>query len=230
MKSFWTNFIYTPIFKLFLGIVSISPLGSVGFSIITITIAIKAVLLPLSLRSSKNTVLLQKIQPKIDAVKINFKDQKQQAVETMRIYKEEGVHPMSGCLPTLIQIPILIALYRVLDAFFKGNVPNNLIVPNNITNMFLGIDLSQKSLVLAVLVGVAQFFMAKFMPKQNSTGEDVQSQMARSMQAQMKWTLPIMMGFLAYATNGAISLYLLISILLSIVQEFSVRKYYAKKA
>lgn len=230
MKAFWTNFIYTPIFKLFLLIASIAPLGSVGVSIIVITLAIKIALLPLSLRSSKNTLLLQKIQPKIDAIKIKYKDQKEQATETMRIYKEEGVHPMSGCLPTLIQIPILIALYRVLDGFFKGNVPNNLFVPSGLTNTFLGLDLSQKSIILAVLVGAAQFLMARFTPKQNTSGTDMQSQMAKSMQTQMKWTLPVMMGFLAYATNGAISLYLLISIVLSIVQEFLVRRYYAKRS
>lgn len=230
MKTFWTNFIYTPIFKLFLLLAAFVPNGSIGFSIIIITILIKAALLPLSIRSSKNAVLLRKIQPKIDAVKINFKDQKAQAVEIMRIYKEEGVHPMSGCLPTLIQIPVLIALYRVLDQFFKGVVPQGLSMPESINHVFLGIDLSEKSIILAVLVGVAQYFMARFTPSQSTTGEDMQAQMAKSMQFQMKYTLPVMMAFLAYATNGALSLYLLISVGLSILQEFLVRRHYEKRA
>lgn len=229
MKTIWTNLIYTPIFKVFLFLASIFPGGSVGFAIIAITVAVKIALLPLSIRASKNAILLRKIQPKIDAVKIKFKDQKAQAVEIMRVYKEEGVHPMSGCLPTLIQIPVLIALYRVMEQFFKGQAPQGLFIPEYLNTMFFGLDLSGKSIILAILVGLAQFFMAKIMPTQNATGEDFQAQMARSMQMQMKYVLPVMMAFLAYATNGALSLYLLISISLSIVQEILVKKYYANK-
>ena len=102
MKAFWSNIIYKPILGLFIFILGFIPGGSLGLAIILITILIKIILLPLSLKSSKNAVLMRQIQPKIDAVKIKFKDKQQQAVELMRVYKEEGVHPMSGCLPLII--------------------------------------------------------------------------------------------------------------------------------
>src|SRR3989338_497532 len=231
MKAFWSNIIYKPILGLFIFILGFIPGGSLGLAIILITILIKIILLPLSLKSSKNAVLMRQIQPKIDAVKIKFKDKQQQAVELMRVYKEEGVHPMSGCLPLIIQIPILIALYQVLSASFSGVVaPYGLILPTNINHFFMGTDLLAKSIPLAILVGAAQYFMAKITMNQAPTvGDDMQAQLARSMQTQMKYVLPIAMVFLAYATNGALSLYILISTLLAILQEVLVKKYYAKK-
>lgn len=231
MKAFWKNLIYKPILSLFIIILGIVPGGSLGLAIILITILVKAVLLPLSLKSSKNAVLMRRIQPKIDALKIKFTDKNTQAIELMALYKKEGVHPMSGCLPLLIQIPILIALYQVLSVSFVGGaIPFGLTAPEHINSMFLGIDLLAKSIPLAILVGVAQYFMAHITSNQiSTTGDDMQAQLARSMQMQMKYVLPIMMVFLAYATNGALSLYLLISTLLAILQEVLVRRYYASR-
>ena len=94
----------------------------------------------------------------------------------------------------------------------------------------MGTDLLAKSIPLAILVGAAQYFMAKITMNQAPTvGDDMQAQLARSMQTQMKYVLPVAMVFLAYATNGALSLYILISTLLAILQEVLVKKYYAKK-
>jgi YidC/Oxa1 family membrane protein insertase len=231
MKAFWKNLIYKPILSLFIIILGIVPGGSLGLAIILITILVKIVLLPLSLKSSKNAVLMKRIQPKIDALKIKFTDKNIQAKELMALYKQEGVHPMSGCLPLLIQIPILIALYQVLGvSFVDGAIPFGLTAPQNINSIFIGIDLLSKSIPLAILVGAAQYFMAHITNNQMSTtGDDMQAQLARSMQVQMKYVLPVMMVFLAYATNGALSLYLLISTLLAILQEVLVRRYYATR-
>lgn len=232
MKALWTNFIYKPILWFFIALLGFIPGGSLGLAIIVITLIFKLVLLPLSIKSSKNAVLMRKIQPKIDAVKIKYTDKTIQATELMKVYKQEGVHPMSGCLPLLIQIPFLIALYQVLGvSFTEGAVPFGLVAPTNINNIFLGIDLLSKSIILALLVGVAQYFMAVISASNtNTTGDDMQAQLARSMQVQMKWVLPIAMVFLAYATNGALSLYILVSTLLAIAQEVLVRRYYAKRA
>lgn len=221
MKTFWSKIIYKPILNLFVLILGFVPGGSLGLAIILITVLFKIVLLPLSLKSSKSAILMRKIQPKIDAIKIKYTDKNIQAKELMNLYKTEGVHPMSGCLPLIIQIPILIALYQVL----------NISAAASANQMFLGIDLLGKSIILALLAGVAQYFMASLTASNQAapTGDDMQAQLARSMQTQMKYVLPVMMVFLSYATNGALSLYILVSTLLAILQEVLVKKYYAKR-
>lgn len=221
MKAFWSKIIYKPILSLFVLILGFVPDGSLGLAIILITVLFKIALLPLSLKSSKSAILMRKLQPKVDAIKIKYTDKNIQAKELMNLYKIEGVHPMSGCLPLIIQIPILIALYQVLSSSAS----------TSISHMFLGIDLLGKSIILALLTGVAQYFMATITASNQATptGDDMQAQLARSMQTQMKYVLPVMMVFLAYATNGALSLYILVSTLLAILQEVLVKKYYAKR-
>lgn len=232
MKALWKNFIYKPILGLFVVLLNFIPGGSLGIAIIILTAIVKVLLLPLSLKASKNAILMRKLQPKIDAVKIKYTDRNTQALELMKVYKEAGVHPMSGFVSLLIQIPILIALYQVLGASFANTVmPFGLTTPININSMFIGIDLMSKSMVLAILTGAAQYFMARITTANQpaSTSDDMQAQLARSMQVQMKYVLPVMMVFLSYATNGALSLYILVSTLLAILQEVLIKRYYANR-
>ncbi len=86
-----------------------------GLSIILFTILTKVILFPLSLKQQKSMVKMQQVQPKLKEIQEKYKsDQQRQSEETMKLYKEYGVNPMGGCLPLLIQLPILLALYRVM--------------------------------------------------------------------------------------------------------------------
>lgn len=86
-----------------------------GVSIILFTILTKVILFPLSLKQQKSMVKMQQVQPKLKEIQEKYKsDQQRQSEETMKLYKEYGVNPMGGCLPLLIQLPILLALYRVM--------------------------------------------------------------------------------------------------------------------
>ena len=86
-----------------------------GLSIILFTILTKVILFPLSLKQQKSMVKMQQVQPKLKEIQEKYKsDQQRQSEETMKLYKEHGVNPMGGCLPLLIQLPILFALYRVM--------------------------------------------------------------------------------------------------------------------
>lgn len=86
-----------------------------GLSIILFTILTKVILFPLSLKQQKSMVKMQQVQPKLKEIQEKYKsDQQRQSEETMKLYKEHGVNPMGGCLPLLIQLPILLALYRVM--------------------------------------------------------------------------------------------------------------------
>jgi YidC/Oxa1 family membrane protein insertase len=90
-------------------------LGSLGFAIMVFTVMLKLITLPLSLKSNHSMARMKKLQPEMNRIKERFADDKmRQQQETMELFKREKVNPMSGCAPTLIQIPIFFALYKVL--------------------------------------------------------------------------------------------------------------------
>ena len=132
----------------------------------------------------------------------------------------------------LIQIPFIFALYYV---FFKGlNFDGSLLysfikTPEKINTIFLGlIDISQKSLVLAVLAGVSQFFQAHYMPKppaqDGSKPGSFQESFAKSMQVQMKYVFPFVVTFIAYSISGAVALYWIVSNMFTIGQQIYFNK------
>ncbi len=87
-----------------------------GIAIILLTLLIKIILLPLTLKQQKSMTKMQRIQPKLQEITEKYKyDKERQSTETMKLYKEYGVNPMGGCLPILIQFPILIAFYQVIQ-------------------------------------------------------------------------------------------------------------------
>ena len=89
--------------------------GNFGVSIIILTLLIRIVLLPLGIKQIKSMGAMQAIQPKIKEIQKKYKGNKQKAQEeTMKLYKEAGVNPLGGCLPLLLQFPILIAMYAVI--------------------------------------------------------------------------------------------------------------------
>ena len=91
--------------------------GNYGLSIIILTILIKLVLLPLGIKQIKSMQAMQAIQPKVKEIQKKYKGNKQRVQEeTMKLYKDAGVNPLGGCLPLLLQFPILIAMYAVIRA------------------------------------------------------------------------------------------------------------------
>ena len=92
-----------------------SLVNNYGFTIILFTLAIKIVLLPLNIKQQKSMKKMQALQPKISKIQEKYaNDKEKQSQETMKLYQETGVNPMGGCLPTLLQFPILIALYNII--------------------------------------------------------------------------------------------------------------------
>ncbi|MDO8639176.1 MAG: YidC/Oxa1 family membrane protein insertase [Candidatus Daviesbacteria bacterium] len=118
-------FFYVPILNLLvlilLGLNMIHIPGSFGFSIIILTILIRILIWPLMSSQLKSAKKMQELKPHLDSLKIKHKgDKKAFAAAQMDLYKEHGVNPAGGCLPVLVQFPILIALYQTIFAFFSG--------------------------------------------------------------------------------------------------------------
>jgi YidC/Oxa1 family membrane protein insertase len=95
--------------------------GALGFAIIILTFLIRMLIWPLMASSMKSMKKMAELKPKIEELKVRHKDDKSAlAAAQMALYKEHGINPAGGCLPTLIQIPPLIAIYQVIYAFFEG--------------------------------------------------------------------------------------------------------------
>ncbi|MDO8619885.1 MAG: YidC/Oxa1 family membrane protein insertase [bacterium] len=223
---------YVPLYNGLIFLIGVLPGHSVGIAVILFTCLIKLILSPLSHKAAKFQLEMKMHEGELNRIKEQFKNDKQaQGKAVLDFYREKNINPFAGILPLFIQIPIIIALYYV---FYGGGLPvidTALLysfVPVPVPDMHIfGINILQKSLLLAILAGVAQFLQAHFAmppapPKTDtpSLGNDL----ARGMHMQMKYFLPIFMGFIAYAVNGAVALYFITSSLFTIAQELVVRR------
>jgi len=227
MSHLFQIILYQPIFNFFVGLYNVIP--DIGVVILVITVLIKLILYPLTNLSIKAQKSLTELQPKLEDLKKQHKDNQQVlAQETMKLYKEHKVNPFGSCLPILIQLPIFIALYWVMRDGLASNSFNLLYPfvsnPGHINTVTLGIfDLSQKNLILAVLAGAAQFWQAKSMtrkqpPKNAGEGAKDESMMAM-MNKQMLYMMPVMTVIISMQLPAGLALYWFLSTLLTGLQE-----------
>jgi YidC/Oxa1 family membrane protein insertase len=214
-------------------LVGIMPGGNIGWAVIVLTILVKLLLFPLSQRGVETQAKMREIEPEIRKIKERHKDnQQEQALKTMELYKKHNVNPFSGCLLLLIQLPIIFALYYVFlkGVKFDGSVLYSFVsLPHTVNLYFFGLDLAQKSLFLAVLAGVTQYFQLKLaippLPPKTTEGKiSVQDELARNMSLQMKYVFPVMVFFIAYSISSVIALYWIVSNVFAVGQELYVRR------
>ncbi len=222
--------LYQPLFNALVLLYQFLPGKDFGVAIIVLTIIIRLILYPLMMKSIKSQKAISGLQPKIQEVQQKYKEDKQkQAKEMMSLYQKEKINPFGGCLPFLIQLPVMIALYRV---FWRGMDPeamNQLYGfvpdPGAIDPFFLGaINLSQSILWLAVLAGILQFFQTKMImakknkkPKEKKTNQ--MAQFSDVMQKQMLYFFPVFTVIILLNLPSAIALYWIITALFSIFQQ-----------
>lgn len=204
------------------------PGHDLGIAVILLTLLIKLILFPVSIKSVRSQKALNKIQPKMKEIQDKYKDDKaKQSQAMMELYKTEKINPLSGCLPLLLQLPILIALYKVfLDGLNPEVLQASLYAfvaqPEVINTTFLGIlDLAKPNLILALMAGIMQFFQSKLsLPKtKEKTG------MAAMMQNQMIYFFPIITVFIVWRLGAIIGLYWLTSILFSIGEHYLIKRH-----
>jgi YidC/Oxa1 family membrane protein insertase len=208
--------------------------GNIGLAVIVLTILIKLILLPLSYAQTKSQIAIKKIQPLINDIKKNTPDKTEQTQKIMALYKEHNTNPLSGCLPLIIQLPIIIALYQVFlqGASVDGSVLYSFVhAPEHISNFFLGINMTEKSIIVALIAGIAQYFQLKLSPSMKedpaaakNDNPDMQTAMMANMQKTMKYSLPIMITVFAAIVPAAVALYWVITSLFQIAQEYWINK------
>ena len=227
MSGIFQTILYQPLFNILVALYNVIP--DIGIVILIITVLVKAALYPLTTSSIKAQKSLTDMQPKLDALKKQYKDNQQQlAQETMKLYKEHKVNPFGSCLPLLIQIPVFLALYWVLQKGLTGQDFSLLYTfvknPGTINTVTLNLfDLKNASPILAVLAGLAQFWQAKMMttkrPPQNAgTGAKDENMMAM-MNKQMLYIFPVMTVLIGLKLPGGLALYWLLSTVLTALQQ-----------
>ncbi len=228
MLELYNTILFEPIFNLLVWLYNVIPGNDIGLAIIALTIIIRLALYPLSKKSIISQKALQDLQPKIEKLKEEYKDNKeQQAQAMMKLYKEEKINPASSCLPLLIQLPFLIAVYQVFtsglgDAHFDLLYPF-VANPGTINTLSFGlIDLGQPQWILAVLAAGAQFWQAKMLstkrPAVKSEGSKDEA-LAAIMNKQMVYVLPIFTLFIGLRFPGGLTLYWFVSTLWTALQQ-----------
>ncbi len=220
----FNEFFYRPLLNGLVFLYNIVPGHDMGISIIILTIIIRFILWPLTSKSIKNQKVLTKIQPQIEEIKKKFKNNKEaQAKALMGLYSENKINPLAGFLPLIIQIPIIFALWRVFLNSLNldlNSLYSFIPAPLHVQSIFLGlVDLSHKSVVLAVLAGVLQYFQTKMiMPP--STKPDEASSFNRIMSKQMLYFGPILSIIIFWSLPAALPLYWIVVTLLTILQQY----------
>jgi YidC/Oxa1 family membrane protein insertase len=242
MAHFFHVLIYQPIYNALAFILGLVPGGDVGIGIIAITILVRFILFPLSLSAIKTQMAMRKIDPELKALREAHKDDKETlGKKTMELFRENKVNPLAGFFLMLIQLPVIIGLYTVLRAeaqsttFDTSALYSFVHAPEHVSLIFLGfLNLTGKSIVLAVIVGLTQFLYGRLLsPRTAPTAPQVkgsfQDDLSKSMQLQMQYGLPLILGVISYFASSAIALYFVTSNTFSILQELVVQRLHGKR-
>jgi YidC/Oxa1 family membrane protein insertase len=234
ISSLFHSVLYQPIFNIFVFLYNY--LGhDVGVVILLLTILVRLILYPLTNSSIKAQRSLQELQPKMDALKKQYAaDKTKQTQEIMALYKNNKVNPFTSCLPMLVQLPILIALYMVLrDGLASANLTSALYSfvanPGTINPVSLGFfNMAKPNFILAILAGLAQFWQAKTMsrkspPKEAGAGSKDEAMMSM-MNKQMLYFMPAMTVLIGLSLPAGLTLYWFFSTLLMALQQVWVNK------
>jgi len=217
-------------------------IGDLGVAIIILTIIIRAILYLPSRSSIKSQKSLQDIQPKLQELQKRYKGNKEELGRQMiKLYKENKVNPLSSCLPLLIQLPILIALYKAFIAVANTDPSTHILVADQIKHLwgsleitytttpvnpdFLGfLDLStKKNIILAILAAGFQFWQSKMLMAKKPVVKDKAARdegMASAMSKQMTYIFPLITGWIAYQFPAGLALYWIVTTLLMIAQQY----------
>ena len=231
ISSLFHNLLYVPIYNLLIFFVDIVPYGDVGIAVIAVTVAVKLVISPFSISATKTQRRMKFVEPQLKEIKEKHKGDKEKlAMETLSLYKNNGIRPFASILVTFLQLPVIIALYLVFRHEHLLS-PNTALIyhfvslPTHISPLFLGLfPTTTHSIVLAVIAAGFQFLQAYITipvpaKEKNATSSE---EFARAMSLQSRFILPALIGGIAY-TAGALALYFITSSITGIVQEYYIR-------
>jgi len=231
LLTLYNDIIYRPLLNLLVFFYNIIPGHDIGVVIILVTIVIRLLLAPSFHKSLKSQKAMNDLQPKLNDLREKHKDNKEaQAKAMMELYKEHKINPLSSCLPLLLQLPILIGLYQVFRVALNSKIEIHtrlaglysfVHVPQSISPYFLKfLDLSQPSIALGVIAGLAQFWQSKLMmPK--TAGQDATM---KAMQMQTTYVLPVISMIIAIKLPAGLPLYWIVTTLFAVGQQYYIKR------
>jgi len=210
----------------------IETIGAYGVAIVIVTVIIRLLLAPLQqfqlLNSRKTMAEQRKLAPQVGELRKKYKKDPQKLnAEMMKLYQEHGVNPLGGlvgCLPMVVQLPVLYALYYVFRGAHVGAqhflfVPNLMEIPNT-THLLTGLPIPAVAfLVFPLLAAATTFVQTKMLqqpPPMNPTDQEAQMQQTQRM---MVFLSPVMIGFFALSVPAGLSLYWFVGNCVSIIQQ-----------
>ncbi len=227
LVGWFTKYVIIPIFDLLHRFIS-----NFGLIILLMTIIIKLVVLPFAYKSYSSSAKMQAIKPEID--KLNEKYSKEQDAmkkqqAQMDLYKRAGISPMGGCLPMLLQFPILWAMFRFFPASIELRQQSflwaeDLSAYDSIVNFGTRIPLLGDHISLfALLMAISMFFYSKLTTASQPGGNDPQMASMRFMSV---WMMPIMMYFICNSLSSGLSYYYLLSNLITMLETWIIKKWF----
>ncbi|MFA6097516.1 MAG: membrane protein insertase YidC [Candidatus Paceibacterota bacterium] len=239
----YNEIIYRPLFNLLVWFYNVIPGHDIGVAIVLLTLFVRLLLYGTNSRSIKSQRQLQEIQPKIKEIQQKYKEDKEtQAKKLMELYQKNKINPLSGCLPLLIQLPILIALYQVfmngfqdasLSMLYQGYVYN----PTHLNPISLNfVNLSVPNVYLAFIAGILQYYQTKMLmgtkedkaenkeKNKEKTAADQTQDFAKIMNKQMIYIMPVMTFMFAQSFPSGLALYWAVTTAFAIIQQYLIMK------
>lgn len=203
-------------------------IGNYGLTLIIFTIIVRACLFPLYYDQMKHSTKLQDVQPKMQELQKKYGNNKEKLnQEMMELYKTEGVNPARGCLPMLIQFPVIVGLFSLLRNPIE--YISSPVMLQAIHEDFLWVnDLAQPDhWILPILAGIATFFSLNQTTAASQTGGAANAMATMKM---MKYIFPVMIVFWGRSFPAGLTIYWFVGTLVQVVQTFFMNRYKKKKA
>ncbi|HUD02874.1 MAG TPA: YidC/Oxa1 family membrane protein insertase [Candidatus Paceibacterota bacterium] len=235
--NIFETILIAPLYNAFIFLIGIMPGGDVGLAIIAMTIVVRAVFYPAFSASIRTQMAMAAIQGDLDEINRKYKDNPdEKAKHTMELFKTKEVRPFAGFVAILVQIPIFIALYYALIREGLPHVETRLLysfvhVPVLVNTNFFGLMnlLSPHNILLALIVAGLQYAVVKLSlvrtKRATTTPLAPEKAQAQAMQQNMMlYAMPVLYIFIVYSFPAAAGLYFATSNVISLGQEFLIRR------
>ncbi len=235
--------LYRPLFNALIALYVFIPGRDLGIAIIFLTVAVRLILSPLLLKQFRSQRALADLQPKINDIRKSVKDPSEQSKKLLELYKRHGVSPVSGCLPLLVQLPVLWAMYAALRG---GLNPESLSAlypfvprPDALHEMAFGfLNLAQPAIqriegnfllswpgiALAILTVLVTYWQMRLTPtpQPHSSAEDrtPAEQMTHQMSTQFRYIVPLTTAYFTLTLPTGIALYWCTTTVVAVMQQW----------
>ena len=233
----FTTLLVDPIYNAFIFLLGLVPGNDVGLAIIALTLIVRAVFYPVFASSIRTSMAMQVVRPQLDDINEHYKDDvEERSRKTMELFRAHRINPFSSILSALLQVVVFIALYWAL---FRTGLPEIdtarlyswVHAPALFGTDFFGlIDLfSHHNVLVALIVLVLQYLVMRFSIERLSgnlspKATDAQKMAHRMQNAMMLYFLPLLIGYVAYAVPAAVGVYFITGNLISLGQEWLIRR------